>query len=324
MLSHNNPRRTAFTVVELLMVIAIIGILIALLLPALNTTRESARRSLCSANQKMLTLSCNAYYETRRQFPPGAFLAENQKLEIPIGKSVPGAVGKSPAPYSFIVKLLPYVELAHIYEEIDFKKDAFDANNREYANVMLPIVICPSFTGSPTSTAGEYKGDDKPALSNYKSVAATTFAVWNDKDAVLDSKGDGGAIHPYGSVRALQATSQTVFICETREEKYAAWFDGATGTMPGFHPEVDKVKKATRPALNYRTEKNPVFMSKQRFGGSADMTWGPSSEHGGLVIHSFGDTHTRAISDDVDAEVYAALITRRWDDNGDIGDFFER
>ena len=73
-------KRRGFTLVELLVVIAIIGILIALLLPALNTVRESARRSLCSANEKQITLAVNAYYEAQRSYPPSAFLAAGKDV----------------------------------------------------------------------------------------------------------------------------------------------------------------------------------------------------------------------------------------------------
>ena len=82
--------RRGFTLVELLVVIAIIGILIALLLPALNTVRESARRSTCSANEKQLTLGVNAYLEANRTYPPAAYFGKDGSspdTETPCGGS---------------------------------------------------------------------------------------------------------------------------------------------------------------------------------------------------------------------------------------------
>ena len=144
----------------------------------------------------------------------------------------------------------------------------------------------------------------------------------DDPDTVLSSDGDGGAIHPYGTVRALASHSQTFLLCETRESKYAAWWDGTTIAIPGFHPEIDTGMEATTPALNYQTERHPVFLSSERFGGSADMQWGPSSYHPGVTVHSFGDTKTMAIGDDISAVIYKALITRKVQDNSDIPDSF--
>jgi prepilin-type N-terminal cleavage/methylation domain-containing protein/prepilin-type processing-associated H-X9-DG protein len=64
-------RIRAFTLVELLAVIAIIGILIALLLPAIQSAREAARRTACSNNLKQLALACVNFESTRHYFPPG-------------------------------------------------------------------------------------------------------------------------------------------------------------------------------------------------------------------------------------------------------------
>jgi prepilin-type N-terminal cleavage/methylation domain-containing protein len=70
--------RGGFTLVELLAVIAIIGVLVALLLPAVQAARESARKSVCTNNLKQIGLAMHAYEDQRKSFPPGQKSTTNQ------------------------------------------------------------------------------------------------------------------------------------------------------------------------------------------------------------------------------------------------------
>ena len=131
-------RRGGFTLVELLVVIAIIGILIGMLLPAVQQVREAARRTQCANNIRQLTLACHNYESTFMRFPPG--------LNLPIGNdsgmiwpnsSIHQAVGEPPNRDQFgswYVWIMPFIEQDNVYDNMNLYE-------REYANTNGPNSI---------------------------------------------------------------------------------------------------------------------------------------------------------------------------------------
>ena len=194
--------------------------------------------------------------------------------------------------------------------------------NSSWADDVIPILQCPSYTGPQRITG--YAGTTDAAITNYKALGATSKLALQSTPEVTSSNGNGGAIHPYGAVRALQATSQTALITETIEENNAAWVDGATASIWGLQ-EAAANTAGTDPANVVKLNNVDQDGANSDFdtGGTWGTTkWGPSSAHAGLVIHSFGDTGTRAVTNEVEPAAYHALITRKSADNGEIGDFF--
>jgi prepilin-type N-terminal cleavage/methylation domain-containing protein len=127
--------RSAFTLVELLVVISIIGVLVALLLPAVQAARETARTLTCRNNLKQLGLALQNYESTHRRFPPGR------------GSPLPRA-------FSAFAYLLPQLEQGPLHSRIDFGQAPVDFSagstqydgsvNRPVAIVALPFLSCPS------------------------------------------------------------------------------------------------------------------------------------------------------------------------------------
>ena len=101
--------RKAFTLVELLVVITIIGILIALLLPAVQAAREAARRTQCSNNLKQVGLAAHNFQNMNRRFPPGF-----------LGALSPATDPSNNAQYAgSLVYLLPFMEFNNIWDPLD-------------------------------------------------------------------------------------------------------------------------------------------------------------------------------------------------------------
>lgn len=130
-------RHSGFTLVELLVVIAIIGILVSLLLPAVQAAREAARRMSCSNNVKQLGLALHNYHDVHKTFPAG---------HMESGTSGPTFRHQ----FSWLTYLLPYVEQNNVYEQIDF--NAVDPSLSAHQNpafqpagtIWVPVFICPS------------------------------------------------------------------------------------------------------------------------------------------------------------------------------------
>ena len=119
--------RRAFTLVELLVVIAIIAILIALLLPAIQSTREAARRSSCQNNLKQLGLAFHNFADANGGLPPARIT--------------------KPFTHSWAVAILPFIEAEPLRKSYRFDANYCDPVNQPVATTPLSVLLCPSSPG---------------------------------------------------------------------------------------------------------------------------------------------------------------------------------
>lgn len=138
---HPRLRRRGFTLVELLVVIAIIGTLVGLLLPAVQSAREAARRMNCGSNLRQLGLGLLNFESGRRHFPPTD--------ARPSGTSAWTSGGG----WSLHARLLPYMEETAVADRFDFKQAAFRGTfslqepNPAFASLFatpISVLLCPS------------------------------------------------------------------------------------------------------------------------------------------------------------------------------------
>lgn len=149
MKTKNLGKPSGFTLIELLVVIAIIGVLVGLLLPAVQQAREAARRVSCSNNFKQMGLALHNFENSNRHYPP-AFEQWTQS-EITGGKAPAGtAAGDSKSDWGVSSQLLPYVEQQALADGVrtaiasstSYKSAQIDGKN--ICNYRVDTLICPS------------------------------------------------------------------------------------------------------------------------------------------------------------------------------------
>jgi prepilin-type N-terminal cleavage/methylation domain-containing protein/prepilin-type processing-associated H-X9-DG protein len=154
---RRHRRAAGFTLVELLVVIAIIGVLVALLLPAIQASREAARRIHCQNNIKQLCVASLNFHDAHRSFPEGR---------------------KQPQVWSLHAAILPYVEEENIAQFVDLSQSV----TLTTADVLdIPILLCPSDVDDRMVNSNDASQSVGVARNHYRGNSGSDTGEWDGK-----------------------------------------------------------------------------------------------------------------------------------------------
>ena len=231
--SIDSRARRGFTLVELLVVIAIIGTLVGLLLPAVQSAREAARRSTCSNNLKQMSLAVHSYDSARKQFPAAS---SNPYMQNATNTAANwDSIG-------FITPILPYLEEQSLYDRVVAYATA---GGRPWDTTTKNSIVCP-YTAQPKSlicpseiNPTQPKAVPANGMTNYHSNRGDIATSWkNLHDANAGSPitvewrgpfGDGGA-GSCGLTKITDGSSKTIMLGEMAIGTGDSSFPGGSAT----------------------------------------------------------------------------------------------
>jgi prepilin-type N-terminal cleavage/methylation domain-containing protein len=277
-------RRRAFTLIELLIVIAIIAILIALLLPAIQAAREQARRTQCTNNLLQLGLALGNYASTHAVLPPGVVNATGPIVNLPNGYH-----------HGWAVQILPFIGQSNIYNRINIENSVYAASNMTVRDVHISTFLCPS--------------DARPGPLSYA-------GCHHDVEAAIAAD-NHGVLYLNSHVRFDDITDglpHTILLGEIRQSfaPSLGWMSGTSSTLRNTgHPLNDPS------SLDSLFRSTPQLSEAERFAAMTQMAedgvlptgfvGGFSSQHPLVSNFLFCDGAVRALKTSMNRGVYQLL-----------------
>lgn len=300
------PRRRAFTLVELLVVIFVIAILIALLLPAIQAARESARRVGCANNMKQIALATHLYAAANKEFLPSVIGAWFTPLQKP--STSEGLFGVAAyESLSWRVALLPFHEQQALFSKIDPKQSALSAANLPAASTQLKVHQCPSTPGAPRVISSFGGSDAQWPLRDNLSVAARDYQPVFQGNYLNDSYegswfGNGTDIRTFlgqpASVRHIaDGLSNTLLLLEM------AGLPQVYDRRTNDEPTVDNGGTGAWIGCEWTS-------TNLKFPWNVATSFNAFSFHPGGVQEAMGDGAVHFLSDQVSAQVLISILTR--------------
>ena len=313
-------RRTSrgFTLVELLVVISIIGMLMSLLLPAVQSARESGRRAVCSNNMNQVAFATINFESAKNRYP--GYVMTGPVVDVS-GAPDHGIAKR----LTWAVALLPYMERTDLWDRWNNPKVSYE---HESQRVTMESFICPSDVTTTASTsspahplsyiANTGRKDIELSNTNLRDFAA--HGVFHDQyvqrgehGVVQVSQGHlaDGASNTLLFSENLQAKDWTLFEPPSPADRYLPGLDSPYGESAlGFvWVYVNGVPLTTDPSPN---SLHHLRINQDKPSLAIDYLHArPSSNHPGGAMFAFADRNTRFIREDIDYHVYRQLMTPR-------------
>jgi len=340
-MKHQTETRRGFTLVELLVVIAIIGILIGMLLPAVQAVREAARRTQCLNNLKQVGLAAMNYESALMKLPSAGkgstSVSGTDEPEIRLydnnSKVITGSEATTWA-QSAQTQILPYIELNNVYDLFQDLNSPYDNSaNQDGSRTAIGPFICPSVGGNRGSAETDATSSD-PIGYGYTDYAPiilvdrTMTSVDGGTDRYEIGVFNGRTGRRIGSV--TDGTSNTVGFAETtgRHQSYST--PGTTrfsDTNPCLAERADEganmMWRWADPSNAYivsdtvnTNRKNDPMQGAEWDGNNSGPNGETFSFHTGGANVAYVDGSTHFISDSVEDRLYAATCSSA---GGEVG-----
>jgi prepilin-type N-terminal cleavage/methylation domain-containing protein/prepilin-type processing-associated H-X9-DG protein len=290
-------RHSAFTLLEVLIAIAIIAVLAALLLSAVQMAREAANRISCANNLKQIGLACHSYHDVNDAFPPGYAAA----LDADLASTQPG--------WGWAAYLLPYLDQSALCQSINFCQPIDAPCNASARLTVLPVFLCRSDPGVPpgftiVNAAGQPIVDAAPI----------SYAASSGADELDQIPGPlEGVFYRNSQVRIVDITDGTTTTTMIGDRSWSWAMAPWAGALPGgvlYGGPQNPWKNspdAAYPAANFCLAQNRQINDRKDTDGALDDF---VSDHPGGINMLFADGTVRFLRNSMDPVVFAAMGTR--------------
>lgn len=337
-------RRTGFTLIELLVVIAIIGVLVSLLLPAVQQSREAARRTQCRNNLKQLGIALHNYHDGHRVFPPG-YVGTVGGSGTAFGLPFPDDNANGPTGFGWGSLILPQLDQVPLHNSLSFSTACWAPAHAAAARTKLAAFLCPSTFGGSDGfvvekwTVGSSSDPESPVPFNPQLVFSHSHYVtnagihqpWGREPAYsadfsqpepIPATGKSvvqeGPFYRNSKSRAADITdglSNTVFLGEHSSSlSNKTWYGtvpfAATCPKPGWASDCNSAGCLVGAHSGPDTHDHPqviIHAPNHPFGHTDEMY----SDHVGGANVMFGDGSIRFVSQYIDGFVWVAVSTCR-------------